>query len=207
MNPVEGPQEMKRLWELCLLNVRKREGLTSWLQDIEKMGPDSWKCVVIVGEATRVIWRNRKSWLQIRKIIFPRKVVKYWKKLPKEVVESPSMKEFKKTIGHGPCQPVVISPALSWGLETMEVPSNLSYSMVTEVNSWTAGEFVQVWTLACNPWTPVKMCALGLIAGTLRLSSDLRKGIAAFQLLLGLMIDCIYCVNNVKLKWEESCVI
>lgn len=37
---MEGPQEMKRLQELGLLNLRRKEGLTSWLQDIEKMGPD-----------------------------------------------------------------------------------------------------------------------------------------------------------------------
>lgn len=36
-------------------------------------------------------------------------------------MEPPSMEEFKnfKTVGHGPWQPVVISPALSWGLDTM----------------------------------------------------------------------------------------
>lgn len=56
--------------------------------------------------------------MHIRKIIFPMRMVKYWKKLPKEVVKSPSVEDFK-TVGHGPWQSVVISPALSWGLGMM----------------------------------------------------------------------------------------
>lgn len=126
--------------------------------------------------------------------IFSQKGSKILEEVAQRGCESPSMKEFKKlkTVGRGPWQPVVTSPALSWGLDTVEVPSDLSCSVATEVSSWTAGEFVQVWTF--NPRTPVKMCALGLIAGTLRLTSDLRKGITAFQLLLGLMIVFIVSV-------------
>jgi len=40
----------------------------------------------------------------------------------------------------------------------------------------------------------------GLVACTWRLASDLRKEMITFCLLLGTLMDCMYCVSNIKKK-------
>jgi len=59
--------------------------------------------------------KHRKFRLNMRKNFFPLRVMEPWNRLPREVVESPSLKIFKT--GRSPVQPAVDDLASSRGLE------------------------------------------------------------------------------------------
>jgi len=62
--------------------------------------------------------KHRKLHLN-RKKNFPLRVMEHWNRLPREVVESPSLKIFKNLSGRGPVQPVLGDPASAGGLDQM----------------------------------------------------------------------------------------
>jgi len=61
--------------------------------------------------------KHRKFHLNMRKNFFPLRVTEPWNRLPREVVESPSLKIFKTPPGQGPVQPAVGDPALAGRLD------------------------------------------------------------------------------------------
>ena len=67
--------------------------------------------------------KTRKFHLNIRKHFFTLRVVRYWHRLPREVVESLSVEMFENPTGHGPRQPAVL-PLLEqgFGLDDLQRP-------------------------------------------------------------------------------------
>jgi len=61
--------------------------------------------------------KHRKFQLNMRKNFFPPRLTEHWNRLPREVVESPSLEIFKNPPGQGPVQPTVGDPALAGGLD------------------------------------------------------------------------------------------
>ena len=60
--------------------------------------------------------KQRKFRLNMRKNFFIVRVTEPWNRLPREVVESPSLEIFQDLPGQGPVQPAVGDPASAWGL-------------------------------------------------------------------------------------------
>jgi len=60
--------------------------------------------------------KHRKFHLNMRKNFFPLRVTEPWNRLPREVVESPSLEIFKTHLDKGPVQSAVGDPASAGGL-------------------------------------------------------------------------------------------
>jgi len=61
--------------------------------------------------------KHRKFCLNMRKNFFPLRVTEHWNRLPREVVECPSLENIQDPPGQGPVQPAVYDPALAGGLD------------------------------------------------------------------------------------------
>jgi len=61
--------------------------------------------------------KQRKLQLNTRKNFFTLRVTEPWPRLPREVVESPSLEIFKTLPGQGPVQPALGDPASAGGLD------------------------------------------------------------------------------------------
>jgi len=61
--------------------------------------------------------KQRKFRLNMRRNFFPLRLTEPWHRLPREVVESPSLETFKTPPGRGPVQPAVGDPASAGGLD------------------------------------------------------------------------------------------
>jgi len=60
---------------------------------------------------------QRKFQLNMRKNFFTLRVTEPWPRLPREVVESPSLGDVQDPPGQGPVQPAVGDPASAGGLD------------------------------------------------------------------------------------------
>jgi len=73
--------------------------------------------------------------LDIRKKFFTVLVVRYWNRLPREVVDAPSPKLFKArldgALGNFVWREVSLPIAGGWNLVILNIPSNLKHSMVS----------------------------------------------------------------------------
>jgi len=61
--------------------------------------------------------KQRKLQLNTRKNFFTLRVTEPWHRLPREVMDSPSLEIFNTLPGRGPVQPAVGDPALAGGLD------------------------------------------------------------------------------------------
>ena len=61
--------------------------------------------------------KHRKFHLNIRKNFFILRVTEPWNRLPRQVVEFPSLEIMKNLPGQGPVQPAVGDPASAGGLD------------------------------------------------------------------------------------------
>ena len=61
--------------------------------------------------------KQRKFCLNMTKNFFPLRVTEPWHRLPRDVVESPSLEIFKTRLDKGPVQPAVGDPASAGGLD------------------------------------------------------------------------------------------
>ena len=85
--------------------------------------------------------KHRRCHLNIRKHFFTVRVTEHWHRLPKQVVESPSLGDIQKSSGHSPGQPGLGDPAWAVGLDqvTSRGPFQLCDSVIQMIppsGSW-----------------------------------------------------------------------
>lgn len=114
---------------------RPREDLTNTSKYLLEMSEEVRDRLLVVSSDRT---RDNESKLKYRKFNLNKRekkkycVIKYWNRLPRKFLESPSLQVFKTT-GHSPKQPAVIALASlrgTWTTQSPTVLSKLSYSVV-----------------------------------------------------------------------------
>ncbi|GAB0208737.1 hypothetical protein GRJ2_003339400 [Grus japonensis] len=88
----------ERLRELGLFSLEKRRLRGDLLNAVKSMGPDSFQWRPVTGQEAmgkRHKLEHRKFHLNMRKNFFTLRVTEHWTRLPRELVESPSLEIFK----------------------------------------------------------------------------------------------------------------